>query len=107
MPVLNDAYTSLGLKLAAPTLIWSTIPFRSALTLSLDSILAWYGLCNPCVSEHARTSARECKIIRPFGAAEMIRCLLTVGVPHAGGRDLHVIAEELHLVLDALPGVRA
>ena len=107
MPVLNDAYTSLGLKLATAALIWSAIPFRSALTLSLDSVLAWYGLCSSRISEHARASARKGKVVRPFGAAEMVRCLLTVGVPHAGSRDLHVIAEELHLVLNALPGVRA
>ena len=107
MPVLNDAYTSLGLKLATAALIWSAIPFRSALTLSLDSVLAWYGLCSSRISEHARASARKGKVVRPFGAAEMVRCLLTIGVPHAGSRDLHVIAEELHLVLNALPGVRA
>ena len=107
MPVLNDAYASLGFKLATATLIWSAILFRSALTLSLDSILTRYGLCNSRISEHAHATAREGKVVRPFGAAEMVRSLLTVGVPHAGGRDLHVIAEELHLVLDALPGVRA
>ena len=107
LPVLNNAYTSLSFKFAAATLIWSAISFRSTLTLSLDCILTRYGLCNSRISEHAHPTARKGKVVRPFGAAEMVRSLLTVGVPHAGGRDLHVIAEELHLVLDALPGVRA